>query len=48
MRRPVGRKLRYDGGHAVWLAGGSTMEFYDEKGERLKTVTLESGKGVAA
>ena len=44
----VGHKLRYDGGHAVWLAGSSTIEFYDEKGERLKTITLEAGKGVAA
>ena len=44
----VGHKLRYDGGHAIWLAGGSTIEFYDEKGELLKIVTLEAGKGAAA
>ena len=44
----VGHKLRYDGGHAIWLAGGSTIEFYDEKGNLLKTVALEAGKGAAA
>ena len=44
----VGHKLRYDGGHAIWLAGGSTIELYDEQGTLLKIVALEAGKGAAA
>ncbi len=44
----VGHKLRYEGGHAICLAGGSTIEFYDENGKLLKTVTSEDGKGAAA
>ena len=37
----VGHKFRYDGGHAIWLAGGSTIELHDETGVLLKTVSLE-------
>ena len=44
----VGHKLRYDGGHAIWSASGSTIEFYDKKGNLLKTVAFEAGKGAAA
>ena len=43
----VGHKLRYDGGHAILRADGRTMEFYDEQGKLLRTVTLEAGKGAA-
>jgi hypothetical protein len=34
----VGWKLRYDGGHAIRLVVGNTMEFYDGEGTLLKTV----------
>lgn len=44
----VGWKLRYDGGYAIFLTGGNTMEFYDEQKTLLKTVGLEAGKEVAA
>jgi hypothetical protein len=44
----VGHRLRYDGGWAVWLAGGSTIDFYDEQGTLLKTIGLEDEKGAAA
>lgn len=44
----VGWKFRYDGGHAIWVPGGSTIELYDDQGTLLKTVALEAGKGVAA
>ena len=44
----VGHKLRYDGGCAIYSAGGSTIEFYDERGELLTTVPLEAATGVAA
>lgn len=44
----IGHKLRYDGGHAIYLAGGNTIEFYDEQGELLTTVPLEGAAGVAA
>ena len=44
----VGHKLRYDGGHAILRADGHTIEFYDEKEELLKTVTLGSERGAAA
>jgi hypothetical protein len=44
----VGHKLRYDGGHAILLAGGSSIEFYDGEGKLLKTVVLESENGAAA
>jgi hypothetical protein len=44
----VGHKLRYDGGHAIWLAGSNTVEFYAEDGTLLKAVALEAGRGAAA
>ncbi len=44
----VGHKLRYEDGHATCLAGGRTIEFYDEKGNLLTTVTYDNGRGVAA
>ena len=44
----VGHKLRYDGGYTIWLAGGNTIEFYDEQGKLLKTVTVGVEKGAAA
>ena len=44
----VGHKLRYDGGHAILWADGNTIEFYNEKGNLLKTVAFEAGKGAAA
>jgi hypothetical protein len=44
----VGHKLRYDGGHAIWLADGRTIEFYDENGELLKTLVFDAGRGAAA
>ena len=44
----VGHKLRYDGGHAIWRAGGDTIELYDEQGKLLKTVGIETGRGAAA
>ena len=44
----VGQKFIYDGGYAVVLADGSTIEFFDEQGTRLKTVALKTENGVAA
>ena len=44
----VGWKFHYDGGYAIWLADGSTIEFYDERGKLLKTVALEDERGAAA
>ena len=44
----VGHKFRYDGGHAVWRAGGDTLELYDQRGNLLKTIALGAGKGAAA
>ena len=45
----VGWKFRYDGGHAIMRAGGSTIEFYDANGTLLKTVGTEiPEKGAAA
>ena len=44
----VGHKFRYDGGHAVLQAGGDTLELYDQRGNLLKAITLEAGKGAAA
>ncbi len=44
----VGHKRRYDGGDAIRLAGGSTIELYDEQGKSLRTVGLEDGRGAAA
>ena len=44
----VGQKFRYNGGYAVALADGSTVEFFDEQGTLLKTVALETENGAAA
>jgi hypothetical protein len=44
----VGWKFRYDGGYAIQQAGSNTIEFYDEQGNLLKTVTAEPGQGAAA
>jgi hypothetical protein len=44
----VGHKFRYDGGHAVWRSGGDTLEFYDQRGNLLKTIAFGAGKGAAA
>ena len=38
----VGQRFRCEGFQAVWMAGGNTVEFYDEAGELLKTVELQS------
>ena len=43
----VGWKLRYDGGHAVVRAGGSTIEIFDDQGTVLKTVTLATEQEAA-
>jgi hypothetical protein len=47
-RQFVGWKFRYDGGYAMLLASGNTMEFYDEQGQLLKTVALDAGREAAA
>ena len=44
----IGWKFHYDGGYAIWLADGSTIEFYDGQGQLLKAVALEGEKGAAA
>ena len=44
----VGHKLRYNGGHAVWLAGGDTIELYDDQGKLLTAVTVGVEKVAAA
>ena len=44
----VGHKRRYDGGHPIWLAGGSTIELDDEQGKLLRTVGLGDDRGAAA
>jgi len=45
----VGQRFRCEGFQAVWMAGGSVVEFYDEAGELLKTVSLEeAAKKIAA
>jgi hypothetical protein len=44
----VGHKFRYDGGYAVYVAGGNTIEFYDEQGALLITAALDAETGAAA
>lgn len=44
----VGWKLRYDGGHALLSAGGTTIEVYNGQGTLVKTVGLEDESGAAA
>jgi hypothetical protein len=43
----VGYKFRYNGGHAIRLAGSDTIELYDEQGTLLKAASLGTGKGDA-
>ena len=38
----VGQRFWCEGFQAVWLAGGSVVDIYDETGELLKTVALQS------
>jgi hypothetical protein len=40
-RQFAGQDFRCEGFQAVWLAGGSVVEFYDEAGALRKTVSLE-------
>ena len=45
----VGHKYRFDGGYAIRLAGKNEIEFYDQAGVLLKTVSLgETEKKIAA
>ncbi len=44
----VGHKVRYDGGYAVLLAGGNSLDLYDDHGKLLKVVSLGSESGAAA
>lgn len=44
----VGYKFRYDGGYAILQAGGSTIEFHDDRGKLLKTAAIEGDRGAAA
>jgi hypothetical protein len=45
----AGHKFRFEGGHALWVAEGSTIEVYDEAGKLLTTIGLEtSGERRAA
>ena len=45
----VGQRFRCEGFQAIWMAGGNTVEFYDEAGELLRTVNLEeAAKKIAA
>jgi len=44
----VGCKYRWDGCHAIMLAGNSTIEFYAEDGKPLTTAAIEADKAAAA
>ena len=45
----VGHKFRYDGGYAILWAASDAIEFYDENGNLLKAVGIETPeKGAAA
>ena len=44
----IGWKFRYDGGYAIWVPGGSTVEFYDEDGTLMKTAAARAETGAAA
>lgn len=44
----VGYKYRYEGGYAILRAGSNAIEFFDENGTPLTTVTMEADKGAAA
>ena len=47
-RHFVGQRFRCEGFQAVWLAGKSEIEFYDQAGGLLKTVRLEETEKKAA
>jgi len=44
----VGQKLRYDGGYAILWAVSDVIEFYDENGNWLKAVGIETPEKGAA
>lgn len=44
----VGHKLRYSGGHAIWMADGDTVDLYDEHHSLLKSVAYAAEAGAAA
>jgi hypothetical protein len=44
----VGHKLRYDGGCAILWAASDAVEFYDEQGQLLKAVSIETPEKGAA
>jgi len=46
--RFAGFKFCYTGGFAVLMAGGHTLELYDDQNELLKTVTTSTDRGAAA
>jgi hypothetical protein len=44
----VGWKVRCDGGDAILHSGDGAVEFYDDQGRSLRTITLESQQDKAA
>ena len=44
----VGHKFCYQCAHAIRFAGGSSIEFYDETGKLLKTITCLTGREATA
>jgi hypothetical protein len=44
----IGHKFRCDGGYAIWGAGWSAVEFYDEDGELLKMVAVKKAARLSA
>ena len=44
----VGHKYRFDGGHAIRLAGKKVIDVYDDDGKLLKTVSPEMDDGEKA
>ena len=44
----VGWKIRYDGGHAILWAAGDVIELYDENGNLLRTVGIDTPEEGAA
>ena len=46
--RLVAQKFFYEEGYAVWVAGRGTVDFYDEDGKLLRTVSLEISSGEKA
>jgi hypothetical protein len=43
----AGFKFRYDGGYDILLAGGNTLDFYDDQDNLIKTAAVEEKKGAA-